>query len=314
MKRKQLRFVGYCLTIGLIACFTMGVVGCSLITPSPSLPVISTEQFIPSTPTSTITLHKTTTKVQPTSTSYGEIKLADGAIAVNGIMNPIVLQYNSQAINPSYAQLMAFLNQDNTDTIPYTSTFVCADFANTLYNDAESDGIRASVVILDGIDHAINAFQTTDNGSIYIDFTGNDPSLIQAVPPGETTFGTPNNHKKVAYLQVGKPLGLISLDAANNYGFQYSGYEQWENDKQIFDSDLSSYNNQMTIYNNEVETDNANGGVVTNSPEYLRLQSMSNSLAQLNQQINNLATKLGAFWMPPDETITGIEVFWQGNY
>lgn len=298
MKRTLLRLVGYCLTIGLIAYFTMGVMGCSLITSSPNLTEISTEQIIPSTPTSAITSHKTTTKVQPTSTSNGEIKLADGAIAVNGTMNPIVLQYNPQAIDPSYAQLMAFLNQDNTDTIPYTSTFVCADFANKLYDDAESEGIRASVVILDGIDHAINAFQTTDSGLIYIDFTGNDPSLIQAVPPEETTFGTPDNHKKVAYLQVGEPLGLISLDTVNNYGFQYSGYEQWENDKQLFDSDLSSYNDQMTIYNNEVEADNAKGGVVTNSPEYLRLQSMSNSLAQLNQQINNLATKLGAFWMP----------------
>lgn len=169
--------------------------------------------------------------------------------------------------------------------------------------------------MLDGIDHALNAFQTIDKGLIYIDFTGKNPSFIQAVtPPWMKTIGKDYNYKKVAYIQIGKPFGLISLDTANNYGFQYSGYEQWTQDKQTFDSDLSSYNNQMTIYNNEVDADNANGGVIGNSPEYLRLQQMSNALSQLDQQINNLATKLGAFWSPNSDIVTNIEIFWQGNY
>jgi hypothetical protein len=53
---------------------------------------------------------------------------------------------------------------------------VCADFAETLHNNAEKAGWRAAYV---GIDlagsergHALNAFQTTDQGLVYIDCTG----------------------------------------------------------------------------------------------------------------------------------------------
>ena len=212
----------------------------------------------------------------------------------------MVLISNQNATDPTCDQLIAFLNQDSTDSITYTPSFVCANFANLLYNDAESDGIRAAYVVLDGIDHALNAFQTTDQGLIYIDFTGNDPSIVQPVASqGETDFGAANNYKKVAYIEVGKPLGLISLDVASSYGFRYSGYEQWTTDMQTFNSILNSYNSR-------VQVDNTNGGVIRGSPEYLQLQ-------QLEQQLSALAVKLGTFW-EPGGTVTKIELFWKSNH
>ena len=51
---------------------------------------------------------------------------------------------------------------------------MCADFAERLHNDAEMAGIRCAFVTVDTSEgfHALNAFQTTDQGLIYVDDTG----------------------------------------------------------------------------------------------------------------------------------------------
>ncbi len=91
----------------------------------------------------------------------------------------IVLINNENAVNPSYSQLVSFLQQDKTDEFPYTyiisppgmyygtaeshvdlkhiqniidgtaqpsNPHVCADFAERLHNDAEMAGIRCAYV------------------------------------------------------------------------------------------------------------------------------------------------------------------------
>jgi hypothetical protein len=92
---------------------------------------------------------------------------------------------NRDSKNPTWEELLAFLKEDTTDEIEYTSTFVCADFAETLHNNAEKKGIRCGFVTvgkgeyrsLNPISaiigsHALNAFQTVDRGLVYIDCTG----------------------------------------------------------------------------------------------------------------------------------------------
>ena len=85
---------------------------------------------------------------------------------------------------------------------------ICADFAQRLHNDAELAGIRCGYVTMTvtgysdpaglGISsnsgHAIDVFETTDRGTIYIDDTGNADS-----------YGPPNNDAIVAVVQVGTP-------------------------------------------------------------------------------------------------------------
>jgi hypothetical protein len=227
----------------------------------------------------------------------GEVILSDGSRAVNGSQNFVTLINNPNAINPTYQQLMDFLKRNDTDAIPYTSTFVCADFANKLYNEAESHGIRAAFIVLGGLDHAINAFKTEDRGLIYIDFTGKDPTKIEIMNSQGTPIGELNNYKKAAYIEIGRPLGLISLDVAGNYGFDYSGYEKWKRDKLKLDFELASYNSG-------VEFSNANGGVVKGSSEYIRLNKME-------KEINEMAARLGGFWNEGG-VVTNIETFWQG--
>lgn len=87
------------------------------------------------------------------------------------------LHNNTEAQNPSWSQLMKFLNDDKTDALPYQEkVFVCADFAEMLHNNAEAAGWRCAYVTIDltgyTSGHALNAFQTTDRGLVYIDSTG----------------------------------------------------------------------------------------------------------------------------------------------
>ncbi len=90
---------------------------------------------------------------------------------------PIELVNNAAAVDVSRAYLLQFLLEDGTDRIPYVEgSFDCSEFAETLHNNAERAGIRASYVCLgfagSSWGHAINAFQTTDAGLIFVDCTG----------------------------------------------------------------------------------------------------------------------------------------------
>jgi len=85
---------------------------------------------------------------------------------------------NSYARNPTYQELIDFLNEDKTEKIQYIPhKFVCADFAQLLHNRAERCGIRAAWVFVDftnGVCHACNAFKTIDRGLIFVDCTNSN--------------------------------------------------------------------------------------------------------------------------------------------
>ena len=105
----------------------------------------------------------------------------NGIIEVGGDGEPIELVNNPNATNPSFAKLVAFINRDPTDKYSYIVgppkvAYVCSDFAEDVHNNAEAAGIRAAWVGIDiygkGNGHAINAFETTDVGLVFIDCTG----------------------------------------------------------------------------------------------------------------------------------------------
>lgn len=105
----------------------------------------------------------------------------NGGVLVGVDGHRITLRNNSNAGNPTWDELKAFLATDKTDEHPYDFlTFVCADFAEMLHNNAETAGIRAAFVTVNlgpcsyyatGGGHALNAFETTDRGLVYIDCT-----------------------------------------------------------------------------------------------------------------------------------------------
>jgi len=123
----------------------------------------------------------------------------DGGILVGADGHYITLRNNPSATNPSWDKLKEFLLKDDTDGKPYDfNTFVCADFAEMLHNNAETGGIRAAFVSIylgpcsywpTSGGHALNAFETTDRGLVYIDCTGSNEGV---------------NADKVVELAVGK--------------------------------------------------------------------------------------------------------------
>jgi len=126
--------------------------------------------------------------IEQVSTEYVYI---NGAILVGADGHRIVLRNNLDAENPTWDELKAFLAMDKTDKIPYDrSTFVCADFAEMVHNNAEAAGMRAAYVCVqlrsEG-GHALNAFETTDQGLVYIDCTGPLPSACYGMKSYDKT-------------------------------------------------------------------------------------------------------------------------------
>jgi len=110
-------------------------------------------------------------------------------------------------LDPTWSQLLAFLKTDNTDAHPYTyPTFVCADFAEMLQDNAHKAGWRCAVVhvklsgypdfydygIPSNTGHDCNAFDTMDRGLVYIDCTRAAQSR------------GPANQDNIVDIQVGK--------------------------------------------------------------------------------------------------------------
>jgi hypothetical protein len=108
-----------------------------------------------------------------------------------GDNKPIELINNPKASNPSYDELLVFVRNDSTDARRFVDTFfggyVCSNYAEDVHNNAEAAGIRAAWVGIDfqgeSIGHALNAFETTDKGLVYVDCTEMD--TIAYVVKGE---------------------------------------------------------------------------------------------------------------------------------
>ncbi|QBX63968.1 hypothetical protein DhcFL2_04155 [Dehalococcoides mccartyi] len=119
------------------------------------------------------------------------------AYVVGGDGNPIILDNNPAAKDPTWDELISFLLKDNTDKQTYIpNLFVCADFAEMLHNNAEQAGIKAAYVCIElgypsVAGHALNAFQTKDRGLVYIDCTA-------PIGPG------PLNGDTIVILEVGR--------------------------------------------------------------------------------------------------------------
>ena len=148
----------------------------------------------------------------------------DGKMIVRGSGEPVELINNPNATNPTFAELVAFLERDRTDQYAYIvgppeNAFVCSDFAETVHNNAEAAGIRAVWV---GIDiegetegHALNAFETTDLGLVYIDCTGK--GLRDDEHP------SPLGWDRRARVEMGEPYALAKMgSAASEFWFYIS--------------------------------------------------------------------------------------------
>jgi hypothetical protein len=88
----------------------------------------------------------------------------------------IKIYHNESAHDPTYNEMLEFIDDDSTDANPYNpGSFVCADYAEQVQNNAEDHGLKCAFVYVTFSDknecHACNAFNTTDKGLVFIDCT-----------------------------------------------------------------------------------------------------------------------------------------------
>jgi hypothetical protein len=236
-----------------------------------------------------------------------------GAILVDGADLPIELQNNPEAVVVSYRSLQDFLHQDTTDLLPYIerdnseglTPFVCSDFAELVHNNAEAAGIRAGYVSIDWIDgdigHAINAFETTDQGLVFIDCTGK--SEYSQVEEGENNV-TLGSWDKVAYLVVGRKYGVISTAYAESA--DYAFYERFEAKWDELKDKLAAYNAEVKLYNQEIRENT----FMEDSPELERIKAWEDSLIQQENVINALSQEVGYSRFRPLGIVDNYVIHW----
>jgi hypothetical protein len=86
----------------------------------------------------------------------------------------------------TYAEVMQFIEDDKTNEQEYNlQTFDCDDIARTVKENANYNGIRCGLVLL-SMDykyaHAINCFNTTDKGLVYLE--GEHDLLLDGIEVG----------------------------------------------------------------------------------------------------------------------------------
>ena len=199
--------------------------------------------------------------------------------------------------NPTWSELRKFLKRDDTDTLPYIEgSFDCSGFAITLRDRAWRYGIRCAYVELgfakrEG--HALNAFETTDEGLIYVDDTGAD---------------------QIAYIETGQPYGVILLDVVkfeyvactgrpskfwgslsyttHSRPFSYDYYLDYQRRYQFYLESVEAYNEAVDEYNKG-----------STKWSYSQLAAWRDNLEALEQD-------LGSGFYEPVGVVESIESYW----
>jgi hypothetical protein len=246
----------------------------------------------------------------------------DGKVLIGGDGEPIMLIDNPDATNPTYAELVAFIQQDTTDTNDYLVHprigYVCADFAEDVHNNAEAAGIRAASVSVDfeGSEegHAMNAFGTVDMGLVYIDCTGqrsSDKLNFHLENTGEGfTFvsDNPESWDAVAYVNIGKEYGLIPLAKARV--LYYNFYEEYKQKWLAYQQVLADFNDSVTRFNQEIKGKTFYEG----SSELARIEAWQADLEETGELLDGLSEELGNVWFEPKGVVKDVWIHWgQGD-
>jgi hypothetical protein len=104
-----------------------------------------------------------------------------------------VLVENPVAHNPSYNELIDFLRTDGTVDHKYDKpNFTCADFAEELQNNAEMQGLNCGYASLKfcgkSSGHAVDIFDTVDQGMVYVDTTSGKAIVTNSLGPGYSYY------------------------------------------------------------------------------------------------------------------------------
>lgn len=231
----------------------------------------------------------------------------NGAIHVGGDNKPIELIDNPEAKNVTYEELIDFIVTDRTDEKVYSPLYVCSDFAEKVHNNAEAQGIKAAWVSVefedDPIGHAINAFETTDKGLVFIDCTGQSWGEKLSWYPT-----TPcRDIDSVAYVETSKAYGTIPINYAQSLSYDF--YEQYTTKCLEYEELLDDYNDEVSRYNQETRGKIYYEG----SPELAEMENWATELDERGQELDKLGEDLADCWAEPNGIVSNITIYWQPN-
>ncbi|MFO8143386.1 MAG: hypothetical protein R6T78_01735 [Dehalococcoidales bacterium] len=216
--------------------------------------------------------------------SYQDLSERSGQMGVTGI---------------GWAELKTFLEQDNTDRSKYVEgIFDCSGFAITLRDNATSYGIRCAYVeveFLVGQGHALNAFETTDHGTVYVDSTEAD---------------------HIAFVEIGKQYGVIGLDSIKTRFIECSGSPDrfWGDLEYTTCSDpfnysyYSGYQARVKFYRDTIDSYNKAVEGYNSGSHQWSYQQLSNWM----ENIESLAEDLGSAFYQTGDEVNNIESYWNG--
>jgi hypothetical protein len=211
---------------------------------------------------------------------------------------------NPSATNPTFGQLLKFIASDITNEYPYVEDeYMCADFAETLHNNAEQEGIRAAWVSIDfegeTVGHALNAFCALGTGLVFVDCTGGGFEVL--IPSSE--------YDAIAYVRVGEQYGLVSSDTSlwPSYDFYERYLQDWEDCERRWED----YARRVEEYNEWVDEYNAlaHSGTV-DLFEYWRLKAISDELEAERIDLESLSERLGDYRWEAKGVVSHVEIYW----
>ena len=197
------------------------------------------------------------------------------------------------ATDPTWEELIAFLQEDDTDDHLYINgSFVCADFAEMLHNNAEASGVKAVWVSVDftvGEGHALNAFNTTDKGLVYADCTGGgfSPQIRGDFRDYGSEKDVERDYDKIAYVAIGREYGMLGVDKAASP--EYWFYEEYTEEWDEYESDVKAYNESVESYKMAL-----GGRTVIGDPlEYVELNRIYDDLNLQYEELQGREDNLG---------------------
>lgn len=264
---------------------------------------------------------------------YGDYEIKTLKYEIKSSGSPVRLFNYKDAKDPSWEELVNFIEEDSTDKQPYIDDlFDCNDFAEMLHNNAEAAHIRAAWVgifyIGEEYGHALNAFSTSDKGLVYVDCTGfgffKDIDIVN-----EDEYCSCD---RIAYVLNGSEYGLISLDEVESSEYwSYENYiEKWISywlDIDLYDAKMREYNRSVEAYKRDIEIYEKMIGdrtYISDSDEYERLSKMyksiklkedmlersENSLDGLYNELVEQEDEIGYCYWKSLGVVSNIEIYW----
>jgi hypothetical protein len=152
-----------------------------------------------------------------------------------------------------------------------------------------------------GIGHAVDAFETTDQGLVFIDCTGKSDYSQLEQNEDNVTLGS---WDKVAYIVIGYEYGVINITYAKSadYSFYQSFEEKWQELKER----LAAYNAEVKLYNKEIR----NTVFVEGSPQIARIRVWEQKLTVEENQISALSLEVGSSRFRPLGIVDNYVIHW----